>query len=92
MVAKFNSEKKSSMFFSTVQTFRPCLPSKLLKSANMTHKKFFFSKIQYGYQKKQILMLILNLLQKLQKTCAEKSCQQKSDRKIRIFDFYYCVQ
>jgi len=48
--------------------------------------------MQYGYQKRQTMKLISNLLKKLQKDSCEKSYQPKSIRKIEFFYFYYYVQ
>ncbi len=51
--------------------------------------QIFFAKIHYGYQKPQNLMLISNLLKKLQKIHAKKL---STKRNVKMVDFYYCVQ
>jgi hypothetical protein len=66
--------------------FRPRL-IKVCKKCQCDQNFFFRSKMQYGFQKMQNLMLISNPLEKLQKISCEKSYQIKSDRKMEFLIF-----
>ncbi len=77
-VAKMNCEtllQKNLFFVFFEVSFCARLASKFADSAKIS--KHFFAKFQYGYKKTQNLILILNMLKKLQKMHAKKVVNEK---------------
>jgi hypothetical protein len=74
------------MFFCFSEPFRPRMTSKFAEMLIYSKNVNFF-KMQYGFKKTQNLMLISNLLKKLQKNQCGESVQRQNDRKMKFLTF-----